>query len=130
MSDDLSRYVGSVGLGEERGFATRTKNRKAKPPRLKQQTGTGKKSSGKRTRCAVAGCQAFESPAKSGYCSFHESKALAVGEKPAVLKNRKCAKCSNFTAPPVGTDDEYTLCDDCEYYAAHPEEDDRLDGEL
>lgn len=80
-------------------------------------TGTGRKSSGKRTRCLMPKCQAFESPAKSGYCVTHELEHLAVGEKPAVLRTRKCKSvsidCTGFCAPAKKDEDEPEFCDAC-----------------
>jgi hypothetical protein len=91
---------------------TRSANRPNRP------TGTGRKSSGKRVRCGMEGCQAFESPAHSGYCSYHESQHLGVGEKPETLRYRVCPMycldCTGFCSPPKPGDDEHQYCDVCE----------------
>jgi hypothetical protein len=141
MAEDLSKYLddGDEPHSVRRGFVSRTKskpksktydggsgwNPNSKPrTRLRDngETGTGRKSSGARPRCQMDGCQAFQSPARSGYCSWHESQHLAPGETPKVLRSRKCRDCSNLCSPPVGTDDESILCDGCAYFQNHPDE--------
>jgi hypothetical protein len=66
----------------------------------------------------MLGCQAFESPAHSGFCSYHESQSLGVGEKPEVLRYRACRvyclDCTGFCSPPAPGDDEHLYCDVCE----------------
>jgi hypothetical protein len=56
----------------------------------KGKTGTGEKSSGKRQRCGIENCQAFASPSKSGFCSWHEQQITPVGELVADARKFKC----------------------------------------
>jgi hypothetical protein len=137
MAEDLSKYLDDEPSVKQ-AFVARKQTRKSntatssgwdggysKPrtySRPKGETGTGKKSSGARARCEMEGCQAFQSPARSGYCSWHESQHLAEGEQPKVLRSRKCRDCSNLCSPPEGTDDESILCDGCAYFQNHPDE--------
>lgn len=104
--------------------------KKPKPPRARRdngETGTGKKSSGKRNRCGVEGCQAFASPALSGYCSYHESKHLNEGEKPAALKGRLCLECHNLCEPPRPGEDEPQYCNQCLEWQNEPNPDNEYD---
>jgi hypothetical protein len=95
------------------------------------ETGTGEKSSGKRNRCGMDDCQAFESPAKSGYCSFHESQHLNEGEKPAELKQRLCLECHGLCEPPIPGEDENQYCRACEEFRDNPHgEDDWISDPL
>jgi hypothetical protein len=91
---------------------SRSANRDNRP------TGAGRKSSGARVRCGIEGCQAFESPAHSGFCSYHESQNLGVGERPEVLRYRACKgyciECTGFCSPPAPGEDEHLYCDVCE----------------
>ena len=91
---------------------------KTRSARDNRPTGMGWKSSGKRVRCGMEGCQAFESPAHSGFCSYHESQNLGVGEKPEVLRYRACKvyciECTGFCSPQAPGEDEHLYCDVCE----------------
>lgn len=145
MKENLAKYLddevqesGSTG----QRFVARKQTRKINKPtsgwnggkrnphtpfrsRPKGDTGTGKKSSGARQRCDVGGCQAFASPAHSGYCSYHESQNLAVGERPVVLRSRECKiaclDCTGFCSPPRPGEDEPEYCDACIWAINHPE---------
>ncbi len=150
MAEDLSKYLddGDEPHSVRRGFVSRTKskpksktydggsgwNPNSKPrTRLRDngETGTGRKSSGARPRCQMDGCQAFQSPARSGYCSWHESQHLAEGETPQALKNRLCKECRiNLCKPPRPAEagkpwtaeDEPEYCEACLNFRDDPDE--------
>lgn len=66
----------------------------------------GQKSSGKRKKCMATNCIAMASPSGSGYCSWHESQALEVGQR--TDKVFKCKRCSNAAT----SESEY--CSECQ----------------
>jgi hypothetical protein len=94
-------------------FSKSTEKQKQNQPRPKGNTGSGKKASGKRQRCRMAGCQTFESPAHTGFCSFHEMQALTVGESTTVLRQRVCADCKGLCERPRPGEEEPEFCKDC-----------------
>lgn len=89
---------------------------------LRQQTG-GAKPKGKpvdrngkvREKCKAPGnCPAMADPSGTGFCSWHNSQALNVGEKVEVLKHdRKCGQCGGLCKPPRPGEDEQETCDSC-----------------
>jgi hypothetical protein len=89
--------------------------------RPKGDTGTGRKSTQARPRCQMDDCQAFQSPARSGYCSWHESQHLAPGEQPKILHKRGCMTCGNLCEPPLPGEDEPQFCKTCIYLRANPD---------
>lgn len=140
MKEDLSKYLDDGSSGEQYVVASRPKpTPKSKPKydgwnggyskpkpvtrrRDNGETGTGRRSSGKRRRCGVDGCQAFESPAHCGYCSYHESRHLNEGEKPTELKGRLCQECRNLCAPPRPGEDEELYCEACLNFRDDPDQ--------
>jgi len=134
MSEDLSKYLDAEPTGYKPVARKQTRKshtssgwsggyKRSTIP--KGDTGTGKKSNGARQRCEMAGCQAFASPAHSGYCSYHECQNLAAGERPVVLRSRQCKiaclDCTGFCSPPRPGDDEPEYCDACIWAINHPE---------
>jgi hypothetical protein len=136
MGEDLAKYLDDEGSSQYVSACRARPKPKSQPnydgwnggyskPKSRRrdngETGTGKKSSGKRNRCAVDGCQAFESPARSGYCSYHESKHLNEGEKPTELKGRLCMECHNLCEPPRPGEDEPQYCNQCLEWRGNPD---------
>lgn len=98
-------------------FSKPRPEKQTRTPKPNGETGTGRKASGKRQRCLMPRCQAFESPARSGYCVTHELEHLAEGESPAVLRSRRCKgaslDCKGFCSAPKRGEDEPEFCSEC-----------------
>jgi len=140
MSEDLSKYLDAEPTGYKPVARKQTRKsntssgwsggyKRSTIP--KGDTGTGRKSTRARERCQMEGCQAFASPAHSGYCSWHESQNLVPGERPEVLRTRACkiacVDCTGFCSAPEPGEDEPQYCDACIRAINNPEANDDLD---
>ena len=66
-----------------------------------------------RQKCKAALCPAMADPSDTGFCSYHNSQALNVGEPVKLVEQRRCRECKGLCEPPTPGMDEPDMCETC-----------------
>src|ERR1035441_1150228 len=93
--------------------ADQKKKAKASPPPFRNGNG--------RQKCKTTLCPAMADPSGTGYCSWHNTQALNVGDSVALVEQRRCKECKGLCEPPTPGMDEPEMCDTCIEFAKYGE---------